>query len=101
MSRLIDIDPQVQQESVPEEYEFRYYTLPVLEVSNVETSPNKLHVDDTKNYNDVLWELPINNKTLSKLQQKDVFCDNILKQIEKGNIKEGQLYVIKDNMLKR
>ena len=60
-----------------------------------------LHVDDTENSNDVLWELPINNKTLSKLQQKDIFCNNILKQIEKGNIKEGQLYVIKDNMLKR
>ena len=29
-----------------------------------------------------------------------MFCNNILKQIEKGNIKEGQLYVIKDNVLK-
>ena len=60
-----------------------------------------LHVDDTENSNDVLWELPINNKTLSKLQQIDIFCNNILKQIEKGNVKEGQLYVIKDNVLKR
>ena len=105
MSRLIDIDPQVQQESEPEGYEFGYYTfdtLPALEVSNVETSSNTmLHIDDTKNSNDVLWELPINNKTLSKLQQKDIFCNNILKQIEKGNIKEGHLYVIKDNVLKR
>ena len=41
MSRLIDIDPQVQSESEPEGYEFSYYTfdsLPALEVSNVETS---------------------------------------------------------------
>ena len=69
-------------------------------MSNVETSSDTtLHVDDTENSDDVLWELPINNKTLSKLQQKDIFC-NIQKQIEKGNIKEGQLYVIKDNMLK-
>ena len=77
MSRLINIDPQVQQESEPEGYEFGYYTfdtLPVIEVSNVETSSNTtLHVDDTKNPNDVLWELPINNKTLSELQQKDDF----------------------------
>ena len=81
MSRLIDIDPQVQQESEPEGYEFGYYsfdTLPALEVSNVETSSDTtLHVDDTKNSNDVLWELPINNKTLSELQQKDMFCNNI------------------------
>ena len=105
ISRLIDIDPQVQQESEPEGYKFRYYTfdmLPVLEVSNVEMSSNTtLHVDDTENSNDVLWKLLINNNTLSKLQQKDIFCNNILKQIEKGNIKEGQLYIIKDTMLKR
>ena len=72
MSRLIEINPQVQQESEPEGYRFRYYTfdtLPVLEVSNIETSSNTmLHVDDTKNSNDVLWELLINNKTLSELQ---------------------------------
>ena len=37
----------------------------------------------------------------SKLQQEDEFCKNILSQIEKGNIVEGQLYVIKDNILKR
>ena len=87
MSRLIDIDLQVQQESEPEGYKFGYYTfdtLPALEVSNVETSSNiTLHVDGTKNSNDVLWELPMNNKTLSELQQKDIFCNSIPKQIEK------------------
>ena len=38
MSRLIDIDLQVQPESEPEGYEFGYYTfdtLPTLEVSNI------------------------------------------------------------------
>ena len=105
MSRLIDIDLQVQPESEPEGYEFGYYTfdtLPALEVSNVETSPNILsHVDDTEISNDDLWKLPISNNTLSKLQQKDIFCNNILSQIEKRNIKEGQLYAIKDKVLKR
>ena len=46
-------------------------------------------------------ELPINNDTLSQLQQKDMFCNNILAQIEKGNIIEGHVYVIKDKLLKR
>ena len=95
MSRLIDIDLQVQQESEPERYEFRYYTfdtLPTLEVSNVKTSQNtSLHVGDTEVSNDDLWKLPLSNDTLSKLQQKDTFCNNILNQIEKGNIMEGQL----------
>ena len=35
------------------------------------------------------------------MQQKDRFCANILAQIEKGNIIEGQLYVIQDKLLKR
>ena len=105
MSRLIDIDPQVQPESEPEGYEFGYYTfdtLPTLEVSNVETSQNtSLHVNDTEASNNDLWKLPLSNDTLSKLQQKDIFYNNILNQIEKGNIREGQLYVVKDKVLKR
>ena len=43
MSRLIDIDPQIQPEPEPEGYEFGYYTfdqLPTLEVSNTETTQN-------------------------------------------------------------
>ena len=105
MSRLIDINPQIQQESEPEGYEFGYYTfdtLPTLEVSNIETTQNtSVRVIDNDDSNNDLLELPINNDTLSQLQQKDMFCNNILTQIEKGNIKEGQLYAIKDKLLKR
>ena len=105
MSRLIDVDLQVQPESEPEGYEFGYYTfdtLPALEVSNVETSQNiSLSVNDTEASNDNLWKLPLSNDTLSKLQQKDIFCSNILNQIEKGNKIEGQLFIIKGKLLKR
>ena len=105
MSRLFDIDLQVQPESEPEGYKFRYYTfdtLPTLEVSNVEASQDtSLNVNDTDASNNDLWTLPISNNMLSKLQQKDMFCNNILTQIEKGNIIEGQLYVVKDKLLKR
>ena len=87
LSRLIDINLQVQQESEPEGYEFGYYTfdtLPTLEVSNVETTQNTSeHVHDNDVINNDLWELPVNNNTLSHLQQKDMFCNNILTQIEK------------------
>ena len=51
MSRLIDIDLQVQPQSEPEGYEFGYYTcdiLPTLEVSNVETPQ-----DTSLNDNDI------------------------------------------------
>ena len=103
MSRLIDIDPQIQPE--PEGYEFGFYTfdpLPTLDISNVETTQDlSLETKDKDAPNDNLWKLPINNDTLSKLQQENVFCKNILSQIEKGNKVERQLYLIKDKILKR
>ena len=55
MSRLIDIDPQIQPEPEPEGYEFRYYTfdeLPNLEVTNIESTLNS--ITDTKT-RDVCW----------------------------------------------
>ena len=102
---MIDIDPKVQPESEPEGYEFSYYTfdsLPALEVSNAETSQDiSLNVNVTDTPNNDLWQLPIDSDTLSNLQQKDMFCKNILNQIEKFNIIEGQLYMVKDKVLKR
>ena len=38
---------------------------------------------------------------MHKLQQEDAFCKNILNQIEKGNITDGQLYLLKDKILKQ
>ena len=105
MSQLIDIDPQVQPESEPEGYEFGYYTfdiLPTLEVSNVETPQDTSLNDNDINVPDsILLDLPINNDSLFKLQQKDTFCNNNHTQIEKGNITEGQMYMVKDKLLKR
>ena len=55
--------------------------------------------DDNVNGN--LCNLPIDDKLLIDLQHKDEFCKNILQQIEKGNLVDGQLYKIDDNVLKR
>ena len=77
MSQLINIYPQVQQDSEPEGYEFGYYTfdtLPTLEVSNIETTQDtSACVNDDSDVNDSLLELPIDNNMLLKLQQKDMF----------------------------
>ena len=103
MSQLINIDPQIQQDSEPEGYEFGYYTfhmLPTLEVSNIETT-QEVSSNDVNDPNDNLIELPLNNDTWFELQQKDLFCANILAQIEKGNIIEGQLYKVQNKLLKR
>ena len=76
MSRLIYIDPQVQQDSEPEGHEFSYYTfdtLPTLEVTNVETTQEtSVCVKDDNNANNNLLELPIDNDMLFRLQQKDI-----------------------------
>ena len=66
--------------------------------------PHRIHlsgVNDNNDANNNLLELSIDNDTLFQLQQKDRFCVNILAQIEKGNIIEGQLYIIQDKLLKR
>ena len=87
MSQLIDIDPQIQPEPEPEGYEFGYYTfdtLPSLEVTDVEATQKESPETRDKDTSDSkLWELPISTDTLSKLQQEDAFCKNILNQIEK------------------
>ena len=105
MSQLINIDPQIQQDLEPEGYEFGYYTfdtLPTLEVSNIETTQDvSVHVNDESDANNILLELPIDNNMLFELQQKDMFCASILLQIEKGNIIEGQLYIIQNKPLKK
>ena len=105
MSQLIDIDLQIQPEPEPKGYEFGYYLfdlLPTVEVTNVEAIQKKsLETKDKDASDNDLWKLPISNDTLSSLQQEDVFCRNILSQIEKGNIVEGQLYLVRDKILKR
>ena len=103
MSRLIDIDPQIQQGSEPEGYEFGYYTfdtLPAMEVSHVKTTKQTSNKKE-KNDIDSVIRLPLSEDALSNLQSQDTFCSHILTQIGKGNIKEGQTYLIQNKILKR
>ena len=102
MSRLITIDSQIQQETEPKGYEFGYYsfdTLPVIEVSDVEIT-QKAVKKEKKDMTKECLALPLNHDMLVKLQLQDVDCVRILTQIEKGNIKEGQLYTVQDKLLK-
>ena len=105
MSRLIDIEPQIQPELEPEGYEFSYYTvdeLPNIEITNIEPTLNSITDIKTKDVSGNSFQgFPISDDVLKKLQQEDTFCKNILNQIKKGNITDGQLYLVKDNILKR
>ena len=103
MSKLIEIDPPIQPE--PKGYEFGYYTfdeLPNIEVTNIETTLNSITDIETKDVSCNNFQgFPISGDVLQKLQQEDAFCKNTLNQIETGNITDGQLYLVKDNILKR
>ena len=96
MSRLINIDPQIQQDSEPEGYEFWYYTFdtwPAMEVSNINTVKETTSNKDEDVIENIV-QLPISDDMLSNLQLQDTFCSHIKTQIEKGNIKEGQTYKV-------
>ena len=98
MSRLITIDPQIQQETEPKGYEFGHYsfdTLPTIEISNIETPQGKAK-NKGKDMTEELLALPLDHDMLVKLQVQDTDCAKILTQIEKGNIKEGQLYTVQN-----
>ena len=103
MSRLIEIDPQVQPE--PEGYKFGYYTfddLPNIEVTDIESTLNSITDIETKDTSGSNFQgFPISSDVLQKIHQEYVFCKNILNQIEKGDITDGQLYIMKDSILKR
>ena len=103
MSRLINIDPQIQQELEPEGYEFGYYTfdtLPAIEVSNIETTQNATDVNEGDAKLNLIT-LPLDKDKLSELQSQDAFCANSLAEIEKGNITEGQMNKVQNKLLKR
>ena len=84
---------------------FGYFTfdeLPSLEVSNIESTLNSVMNTETGDASGNNFQrFPISDEVLCKLQQEDAFCKNILNQIEKGNITDGQLYLVKDKILKR
>ena len=71
-------------------------------MTNIEliiNSITNIKTKDTSGHN--FQGFPIDNDVLQKLQHNDVFCKNILNHIKKCNIPEGQLYIVRDNILKR
>ena len=70
-------------------------------MTNIELTINSItdiKTKDTSGHN--FQGFSIDNDVLQKLQHNDIFCKNILNQIKKGNIPEGQLYRVRNNILK-
>ena len=107
MSRLIEIDPSVEQ--IPEEdgHEYGYYAFDILppmktgktELDSVEvaevTDTNTEEQNENQNLPQTVTEL----ENLIQLQLEDPFCANIMKQLDKGNLIERQPYFIEDYVL--
>ena len=71
-----------------------------MEVSNVEMTKQTSNEKEENDIDSVV-RLPLSEDMLSNLQSQDTFCSHILTQIEKGNIKEGQIYLVQSKILKR
>ena len=109
MSRLIEIDPSVEQ--IPEEdgHEYGYYAFDILppmktgktELDSVEvaevTDTNTEEQNENQNLPQTVTEL----ENLIQLQLEDPFCANIRKQLHKGNLIEQQPYFVEDYVLHR
>ena len=74
----------------------------ILRVTDIGLAINSITNGKTKDTSGHKFQgFPIDNEVLQKLQHNDIFCKNILDQIKKVNIPEGQLYIVRDNILKR
>ena len=71
-----------------------------MEISNINTA-EKTSSENEEDVSEDIVRLPIPDDILSILQLQDAFCSHIITQIEKGNIKEGQMYKMQNNLLKR
>ena len=106
MSRLIEIDSQVQQEPEPEGYKFGYYvfdSLPDTEVNDIELTINSITDVETKDMSGHNFQgFPIDKDTLQKLQHNDIFCKNSLIKLKKvtyNNVGKFNLPHIWDRVL--
>ena len=99
MSRLIEIDPQIEPILEEDGFKFKYYAFDVLPPIEVQEMN-----DEVKEASRKMQNLPLNvNKieNLIQLQLDDPCCKNITKQLNKGNITERQPYFIEDYILHR
>ena len=69
-------------------------------IKNIDTTQNIMNDKGDEDVEQLL-KLPLTNDILSQLQSQDLFCSNIIAQIKKGNVKDGQTYKFHNNLLKR
>ena len=102
MSRLIQTDPEARLQPEQEGYEFGYHAFEDMEPIEYETN-----VVDSNALKDPIplpgeeIKLPLENKKLKELQQKDKLCKEIIEKLSKGQLQNGQPYYQEEGILKR
>ena len=107
MSRLIEIDPSVEQIPEDDGHEYGYYAFDILPPMKTERFEiNEVNEDDKMDKelnepkdNPNLPQSVSKLENLIQLQLEDPFCDNIIRQLNKGNLIERQPYFIEDYLL--
>ena len=102
MSRLIQIDPEAKLQPEQEGYEFGYHAFEDMEPIKHETN-----VVDSTTLKDPIplpgeeIKLPLEDKKLKELQQKDKFCKEVIEKLSKGQLQSNKSYYQEEGILKR
>lgn len=107
MSRLVEIDPSIQQEREPPCQEYGYAVFdempPVEEIhSEREGEIFLIYVEEVKDPGDEdEKEVELNPEQWQKWQTQDAFCQRIMAQLDQKQMEPRQPYDIKENILYR
>ena len=109
MSRLIEIDPSIEQMPEEDGHEYGYYAFDILPPMKTEKADkNTVEIgevseeDQSEQKGDLNLPQTVSKlENLIQLQLEDPFCENIIKQLNKGNLIERQPYFIEDYVLHR
>ena len=106
LSRLVEINPDIQQPPEPYGQEFGYSVFEQLPNVQVNTIKVNLGGEEGEEYSwpteEVeIMSLELPDQQIRELQAQDKFIQNILLQLEKGNLKVGEPYYTEDGILYR
>ena len=103
LSRLIQLDPDVELPTEKPGHEFGYNfleDLPPVEVSEVTVKGVEIKPDPDTFLKDIDLTLPLKNETIRSLQAQDGKINSILERLQNGDV-DGNLYMVEDGILRR
>ena len=103
LSRIIQLDPDVELPTEKPGHEFGYNfleDLPPIEVSEVIGKVVEIKPDPNTFLKDIDLTLPLKNETVRSLQAQDGKINSILEKLQNGDV-DSNLYMVEDGILSR